>query len=326
MTTVFSRRTILLGAAGGALGVASSRAAAAPVLPELRIDYAPYNPLSLAIRSRGLLEQAFAPEGTAVRWVLSQGSNKSLEFLNAGSVDIGSTAGAAALIGRLNGNPIRSFGTFSKPEWTALVTTSAGPFASPADLKGKRLAVTRGTDPHIFLVRALETAGLGEHDVKLVLLQHPDGRTALLRGDVDAWAGLDPLMAQAEIESGARLFYRNPGFNSFGILNAREDFARTSPDAVRRVLGVYEEARRWAVANPADFKAILAKETKLSDVVVARQLERTDLSSTSLGAAQRDVILASGLALQKAGVVQATADVGATVDALLDTSFSPRNG
>ncbi len=324
--TFVSRRKVLVGAGIGALALASARALAGPTLPELRIDYARYNPLSLVIRSRGLLERAFAPDGTAIRWVLSLGSNKALEFLNAGSIDIGSTAGAAALIGRINGNPIKSVGTFSKPEWTALVSLGSGAFAGPADLKGKRIAVTRGTDPHIFLVRALETAGLGERDVKLVLLQHPDGKTALLRGEVDAWAGLDPLMAQAEVENGARLFYRNPGFNSFGILNARQDFAKTNPEAVRRVLAVYEEARRWALANPADFQAILARETKLSDLVVAKQLERTDLSSTALGPAQRDVMLASGLALQKAGVVGSATDVTATVDALLDNSFSAGNG
>src|SRR5205814_8467244 len=69
-----------------------------------------------------------------------------------------------------------------------------------SDLKGKRVAVTRGTDPHIFLVRALLDAGLTERDITPVLLQHPDGKTALIRGDVDAWAGLDPMMAQAEVD------------------------------------------------------------------------------------------------------------------------------
>ena len=67
--------------------------------------------------------------------------------------------------------------------------------------------MTRGTDPHIFLVRALLGAGLTEKDITPVLLQHADGKTALIRGDVDAWAGLDPMMAQAEVEDGAKLFY-----------------------------------------------------------------------------------------------------------------------
>ena len=118
------------------------------------------------------------------------------------------------------------------------------PIAAIADLKGKRVAVTRGTDPHIFLVRALQSVGLTERDITPVLLQHPDGKTALIRGDVDAWAGLDPMMAQAEIEDGARLFYRNKDANTWGILNSREDFLKGHTDIVRRVLAVYENARK----------------------------------------------------------------------------------
>ena len=79
--------------------------------------------------------------------------------------------------------------------------------------------------------------------MKLVLLQHPDGRTALERGDVAAWAGLDPMMAAAEVESGARLFYRNAAANTWGVLNVREAFAAENPDLVRRVLVTYERAR-----------------------------------------------------------------------------------
>ncbi|MEJ0016944.1 MAG: hypothetical protein WDN25_10310 [Acetobacteraceae bacterium] len=70
-----------------------------------------------------------------------------------------------------------------------------------------------------------------------MLLQHPDGRTALERGDVAAWAGLDPMMAAAEVESGARLFFRRPEANTWGVLNVRESFAAENPELVRRVLG-----------------------------------------------------------------------------------------
>ena len=115
--------------------------------------------------------------------------------------------------------------------------------------------MTRGTDPHIFLVRALLSAGLSEKDIQPVLLQHPDGKTALIRGDVDAWAGLDPMMAQAEVEDGARLFYRNAAANTWGILNVREEFARQHPDLVKRVLAVYEEARKYSLGHYDELKA-----------------------------------------------------------------------
>ena len=297
--------------------------AGAAELKEIRIDWATYSPLSIVLKEKGLIEKEFAKDGVSVRWVQSLGSNKALEFLNAGSLDFGSTAGAAALVARINGNPVKSIGLYSRPEWTALVSRADGAFKTAADLKGKSVAVTRGTDPHIFLVRALDEAGLTEKDVKLVLLQHPDGKTALLRGDVDAWAGLDPLMAAAEVESGAKLFYRKPEANTWGVLNTREAFAAENPEAVRRVNAVYEEARKWALANPAEFKALIVKETKLPEAVVAKQLERTDLSNPVLNQSVSDSILAAGLALQKAGVVKPEVDVKATVGALIDTRFAP---
>jgi sulfonate transport system substrate-binding protein len=318
---ILTRRLFLVSSgAAAALGTVPRLANAAP--SEIRLDYATYNPLSLVLREKGLIEQAFAPDGITVRWVQTLGSNKALEFLNAGSIDIGSTAGAAALIGRINGNPIKTVGIFSRPEWTALVCRADTPFTSPADLKGKSVAVTRGTDPHIFLVRALDSAGLTEKDVRLVLLQHPDGKTALIRGDVDAWAGLDPMMAQAEIENGAKLFYRKPEANTWGVLNAREAFAAQNPDLVKRVLAIYEEARQWALANPAELQAILAKETKLPAPIVARQLERTDHSNKGITDATRQTVLEAGLALQKAGVIKPDVDVKAATDALIDTRFA----
>jgi sulfonate transport system substrate-binding protein len=294
-------------------------ARAADALKEIHIDWATYNPVSMILKQKGLLEKEFAKDGISIVWVQSAGSNKALEFLNAGSIDFGSTAGSAALVARINGNPIKSIYVYSRPEWTALVTTKDSAISKVADLKGKRVAVTRGTDPHIFLVRALLGAGLSEKDITPVLLQHADGKTALIRGDVDAWAGLDPMMAQAEIEDGARLFFRNPAANTWGILNVREAFLKDHPDVVRRVLATYEEARRYSLANYDDLKKAFIAVTKLPDVVADRQLkERTDLSFSRIGAPQRESILAAGLALQQAGVIDAKVDVKAALDALID--------
>jgi sulfonate transport system substrate-binding protein len=315
-----SRRSLL--AATLALGVAAFGTGATAQVKEVRIDYATYNPVSLVLKDKGLLEKALAKDGITVRWVQSLGSNKALEFLNAGSLDFGSTAGAAALIGKINGNPIKSIYVYSRPEWTALVTRKDSGITKVEDLKGKRIAVTRGTDPHIFLVRSLQEANLTEKDVKLVLLQHPDGRTALERGDVDAWAGLDPLMAAAEIESGAVLFHRNAAANTWGVLNVREAFAKDNPNLVGTVLKAYEEARAWSLANPAELKKTLAEYTKLPEPVIARQLERTELTHSAIGQPQVDTIQAAGLALQQAGVIPAGTDVRAAVDSLVDRRFA----
>jgi sulfonate transport system substrate-binding protein len=300
-----------------AMGLAGARATDA--VSEIRVDWATYNPVSLILKQKGMLEKEFAKDGIRIVWVQSAGSNKALEYLNAGSIDFGSTAGSAALVARINGNPIKSIYVYSRPEWTALVTTKDSKIATVADLKGKRVAVTRGTDPHIFLVRALLGAGLSEKDITPVLLQHADGKTALIRGDVDAWAGLDPMMAQAEIEDGAKLFFRKPDANTWGILNVREQFLKDNPQIVQRVLATYEEARKYSLANYDELKKSLVTATKLPDEVADKQLrERTDLSYSRIGAPQRESILAAGLALQQAGVIDAKVDVKASLDSLID--------
>jgi sulfonate transport system substrate-binding protein len=318
MTHRISRR--LFGVAALALFAPAVTRAAPP--DEIVIDWATYNPVSLVLKDQHLLEIALAPDKIGVRWVQSAGSNKALEFLNAGSLDFGSTAGAAALIGKVNGNPIRTIYVYSRPEWTALVTMPDSPIKTVADLKGQRIAVTRGTDPHIFLVRALAEAGLSEKDVKLVLLQHPDGRTALERGDVIAWAGLDPMMAAAEIESHARLFYRKPEANTWGVLNVREEFATAHPDLVRKVLTQYEVARKWAVSHKPELIEMMAAADKLSEAVNTRQLVRTDMSSGMIGEVQAKTIIEAGKALQAAGVLDAGVDVTAVTNGMIDSSYA----
>ena len=272
----------------------------------------------MVLKEKGLLEKEFAKDGIAIRWVQAAGSNKALEFLNAGSIDFGSTAGSAALVAKINGNPIKSIYVYSRPEWTALVTKDPS-ITKIEDLKGKRVAVTRGTDPHIFLVRALLGVKLSEKDITPVLLQHADGKTALIRGDVQAWAGLDPMMAQAEVEDGAKLFYRNKDANTWGILNVREEFLKDHPDLVKRVLAVYEDARKQSLADYNEVKRVFIAATKLPDAVVDKQLkERTELTHSKIGAPQRESILAAGLALQEAGVIKPNVDVKAVVNALID--------
>ena len=316
-----SRRAFAAAALIAAFGSGAAFAADAP--KQIRIDWATYNPVSMVLKDKGLLEKEFAKDGISIVWVQSAGSNKALEFLNAGSIDFGSTAGSAALVAKINGNPIKSIYVYSRPEWTALVTGKDSKITKIEDLKGKRVAVTRGTDPHIFLVRALQSVKLTDKDITPVLLQHADGKAALIRGDVDAWAGLDPMMAAAEVEDGAKLFFRKPDANTWGILNVREEFLKSHPQIVQRVLAVYEEARKYSLANYGDLKKTFIGVTKLPETVVDKQLkERTELTHSKIGAPQRESILAAGLALQEAGVIAATVDVKATVDALIDDRVS----
>lgn len=292
----------------------------------INIDYAYYNPVSLLMKDRGSLEKAFKKDNIKIRWVLSLGSNKALEYLNGGSIDFGSTAGASAVIGRANGIPIKAIYVYSKPEWTALVTNKNSGIAGIKDLVGKRVAVTRGTDPHIFLLQALDSVGLTEKDIKPVLLQHPDGYRALVSGQVDAWAGLDPHMAKGELETQTPLFYRNADLNTYGILNVREEFSRKYPLLVKKVLKIYEENRLYAIKNPNELKQSLIKAVKLSDAVAQKQLnERTDISNPNIGSKQINTFLTAGNILQKIGIIKASVSIKDVVNELVDTSFLSKN-
>ncbi|MDV3275840.1 ABC transporter substrate-binding protein, partial [Mycobacterium avium subsp. hominissuis] len=117
---------------------------------DLHLDYAYYNPLSLVIRDQQLLEK----KGYHVTWVLSQGSNKANEGLRSKALDFGSTGGSPALLARANGTPIKTVDVYARGEWTALVVAKNSPINAVADLKGKKVAVTKGTDPYFFLLQS----------------------------------------------------------------------------------------------------------------------------------------------------------------------------
>jgi sulfonate transport system substrate-binding protein len=302
----------------GALASATQVQAADPA--EVHLDYAYYSPTSLVLKHFGWLEQAL-PQ-TKVSWVLSQGSNRSLEYLNSSSIDFASTAGLAAVLSRANGSPIKTVYIASRPEWTALAVAKDSPIKTVADLKGKKIAATKGTDPYLFTLRALQQAGLTKDDVELVHLQHPDGRVALEKGDVDAWAGLDPHLAASQVQAGSRLLYRNVDFNSYGVLSVTDAYAKAQPHTIDTVLKAYEKARAWARQNPDELAKLLATESGLPLEVAKLQLSRTDFSNAQPGAEHIAALKAAAPILVSEGLVRKGVDVNQVVDQLIDPQFS----
>jgi sulfonate transport system substrate-binding protein len=273
-------RTLL--AASTLFAAAFSPAFAADEKPaELRIDYATYNPSSLVLHKFGWLEEDLKADGVPVKWVFSAGSNKANEYVSSNSIDFGSTAGAAALLARTNGVPLKTVYSYSRPEWAQILVKGDSPLKSLADLKGKKVAATRGTDPYFILLRGLRDAGLKPSDVEIVALQHSDGYLAWTRGDVDAWAALDPFLSTAEVKDGAKPLFRKIEYNTFGVLNVREEFLKKYPAYVQRVIKQYERAREWIIANPAEAAKILSEEAKIDIAVATAQItKRTELKDS----------------------------------------------
>ena len=288
---------------------------------ELRLDWAYYNPESLVIREQGWLEDELADQDVTVSWLQSLGSNKANENLRAGAVDFGSTAGTPALLARANGTELRTVSVYSQPEWSAIVVPADSDIDSVADLAGRQVAATRGTDPYFFLLQALREAGLDAADVSVVNLQHPDGRTALERGQVDAWAGLDPYTAQTELEAGSRLVYRNLDFNSYGFLNVSEEFLDAHPELVQTVVDAYERARAWILDHPDEAVDILAEAAGVSTEVAERQLlDRTRLDISPVPGDEHRAVLERVAPLL---VAERQVPDEESVTEALDTLFAP---
>ena len=288
----------------------------------VRVDYAYYNPSSLVLRRQGWLEEDLAADDVAVEWTLSAGSNKANEFLRSDAIDFGSTAGSAALLAKANGSEIQTVYIYSQPEWTALVVSKDSDITSVDQLQGKKVAATKGTDPYFFLLQALHEAGLNESDVEVVNIQHADGKTALERGDVDAWAGLDPHMAQTELEQGSRLIYRNIDFNTYGFLNARTEFIENYPSYVERVIAQYERARHWILENPEEEAQILSEEARLSLEVAQKELEeRTNLDIQVVPGDVHRAALEPVIPIFEA---EAQLQPGADANEALDELFAPQ--
>lgn len=288
----------------------------------LNIDFATYNPLSLIIKDQGWLEDTLGDKVT-VNWIQSSGSAAANEALKAGSVDVGSTAGSAALLARANGSPIKTLDVYSQPNWSAIVVGPNSDIKTIKDLKGKNIAANAGTDPYFFLVQTLDEAGLSLSDVTVTQLQHADGKTALESGAVDAWAGLDPLMSASIANAGTKIIYDNPDFNSYGFLNATEGFLTKSPDLAQLVVDAYEKAREWAVANPDQAAQILADVSGI-DISIASSvlLERTNLQvDPKPGKAQTDVLAVIGPIFVTIGSVAGQDQIDDALDSLYDTTY-----
>ncbi len=284
-----------LGATGCVQGEGSTSAASAEAgdwsTSTLSIDWATYNPLSLVVKDQGLIEETLG-DSVEVEWIQSAGSNKANELLRSGSIDVGSTAGSAALFARANGSPIQVIDVYSQPEWAAIVVGADSEITDVAQLKGQSVAATKGTDPYFFLLQALASVGLSAKDVEIQNVQHADGRALLNGGSVQAWSGLDPIMGAAEVESGAKLIYRDVDLNTFGFLNATESFITDHADVAQVVVDAYEEARVWALEHPEETAQLLADAASI-DLEVATLVinERSNLDVSGVpGDDQRAVL------------------------------------
>ncbi len=295
--------------------------ASADTLKEIRLDFAYYAPESLVVKKNHWLEDSFSQQHTAVKWVLSRGSNNSLEFLNSGSTDFALTSSISAFVSRANGQPVKAVYSYLWSVPSNILVQKDSPFTSIQDLKGKKIAATKGTDPYFFLLRALNASHIAPSEVSIVHLQHPEGRSALDQGRVDAWAGLDPHMAAAQL-AGDKIVYENKAFGVSAFLNTSEKFLAGHPDAVSTVIQAYDRARRWIIAHPQQAVKLISQETQLPENVIALQLSRYDLTRPLPGEEHLNAIKPVIPLLQADNIVRRGVDTEAALNTLVDATLA----
>lgn len=241
----------------------------------LRIGYQKYGTLVL-LKARGLLEEKLAKIGYDVRWTEFPAGPQLLEALNVGAVDFGTTGETPPIFAQAAGAPLVYIAHEPPaPTGEAILVPKDSPIKTVADLKGKTVALNKGSNVHYLLVKALEEAGLGYSDIKTTFLPPADARAAFERGAVDAWVIWDPFQAAAEITIEARELRNGEGIvpNHQFYLGARP-FVDANPEAIDIVIETIAELDTWIKDNTAAVAAELAPSVGIPEKVLVLAVER----------------------------------------------------
>jgi sulfonate transport system substrate-binding protein len=269
---VTRRRIGVLAIAVAALLAASGARADDQVI---RIGFQKYGKLML-LKSKGLLDEKLKPLGYRVQWSEFPSGPPLLEAINTGAIDFGNTGEAPPIFAQAAGAPLR-YVAFEppSPRGEAILVPKDSKLASVADLKGKKVALNKGSNVHYLLVRALEKAGVKYSEITPVFLSPSDARAAFERGSVDAWVIWDPFQAAAEAATGARTLADGTGIvSNHQFYLATKSFTEKHRKALDVALAALSEIDAWA---QSDIKAVaeqLSPSVGLPVPVLQLALER----------------------------------------------------
>lgn len=255
--------------------VTAPAAMAENVPKTVNIGYQKANIFAL-LKYRGTLDENFKKQGIAVRWVEFPAGPQMLEGLNVGSIDLAATGDAPpAFAQAAKADLVYLAHSPANPKTEAIVVPENSTIKNVADLKGKRVALNKGSDVNYLLVSALEKAGLTYKDITPVYLPPADARAAFQRGAVDAWVIWDPYYAEVETNAKARLVKNAEGLvPHYTFYLASRKFAETWPETAKKVVDELQSLSDWANKNPAETAKILSTSTGLPQPIWQRALAR----------------------------------------------------
>jgi sulfonate transport system substrate-binding protein len=246
----------------------------------LRIGFQKSASLLTLQKAQGTLEKRLQPLGVSVQWVEFPAGPQLLEGLNVGSVDVGFVGEAPPIFAQAAGANFVYIGNDpAAPEAEALVVTKDSPIKSVAELKGRKVALNKGSNVHYLLVKVLEKAGLKYSDIQPVFLAPADARAAFERGAVDAWAIWDPFLAAVEKQTGARILADGRGVvNNHNYYLAERGYAQKYPQVVKALFDDAVERGRWLKTNLDQAAALIAPLQGLDPEVVKLALHRNQFN------------------------------------------------
>ncbi|MDD2546101.1 MAG: sulfonate ABC transporter substrate-binding protein [Burkholderiaceae bacterium] len=266
------RRQVLASGLGLAAAVATGSVGAQPAGRVLRVGHQK-GWLSI-LKGRGTLEKRLAPLGVSVTWTEFTAGPVQLEALNVGSIDFGDVGEAPPIFAQAAGAPLVYAGTtVPRPHNEAVLLPKGSPLKTVADLKGKKIALNKGSNVHYFLVKLLEKHGLKYADVQVVFLPPADARAAFERGSVDAWVIWDPFLSAAIKTLEARVLADAKGVaNNRNYYFTSRDFAAKNTDVLKIALEEIAAIDTWAAKNKADAGVELSKVLGLERSIVEQYL------------------------------------------------------
>ncbi len=241
----------------------------------VRIGFQKYGKLVL-LKARGTLEGKLKPLGYSVSWTEFPSGPPLLEALNVGAIDFGVAGEAPPIFAQAAGAPLVYLANDPPaPQGEAILVPKDSPLKSVADLRGKKVALNKGSNVHYLLVRALEQAGLKYTDIQPVFLAPADALAAFARGAVDAWVIWDPYEAAAEASTGARILADGTGLvANYQFYFSSKKFLADNAKAVDAVLEALNETDEWAGKNIPAVAAQLSPSIGLPAAVLEVSLKR----------------------------------------------------
>ncbi len=246
----------------------------------VRIGVQKYGTL-IIMRERKVLEPILQPLGWSVSWHEFPGGPQLLEALAAGALDFGTTGEAPPIFAQAAGSSLLYVGYEPpSPAGEAILVPKDSPVRTVADLKGRTVALNKGSNVHYLLVQALAGAGLTPTDIQPAYLAPADARAAFERGSVDAWAIWDPFLSAAQEATGARTLVDGTGSGGQALAPnhqfflATRDFAQKQPELLRTLNAQVDATDRWAEQHQDESARLLAASMGLTQAVVARAVGR----------------------------------------------------